>query len=75
MARLFNKQAKLYLDARPTYPREWYSMLASLTTHHLLAWDAGTGNGQAALGVVEHYEQVIATDVSEEQLKHAMPHP
>lgn len=25
--------------------------------------------------VVEHYEQVIATDVSEEQLKHAMPHP
>ncbi|KDO51642.1 hypothetical protein CISIN_1g0477202mg, partial [Citrus sinensis] len=51
MARLFNKQAKLYLDARPTYPREWYSMLASLTTHHLLAWDAGMGNGQAALGV------------------------
>ncbi|GAY64925.1 hypothetical protein CUMW_237310 [Citrus unshiu] len=50
MARLFNKQAKLYLDARPTYPREWYSMLASLTTHHLLAWDVGTGNGQAALG-------------------------
>lgn len=25
--------------------------------------------------VAEHYEQVIATDVSEEQLKHAMRHP
>lgn len=54
MARLFDKQAKLYLDARPTYTREWYSMLASLTTHHLLAWDVGTGNGQAALGVSSH---------------------
>ncbi|XP_056159123.1 uncharacterized protein LOC130134998 [Syzygium oleosum] len=75
MAGLFDKQAETYLQARPTYPSEWYSMLAARTTHHSLAWDVGTGNGQAALGVAEHYEQVIATDVSEAQLSFAMPHP
>ncbi|KAI3435468.1 uncharacterized protein J3R85_006077 [Psidium guajava] len=75
MAGPFDKQAETYLQARPTYPSEWYSMLAGRTSHHSLAWDVGTGNGQAALGVAEHYEQVIATDVSEAQLSFAMPHP
>ena len=51
MAGLFDKQADLYLDGRPTYPAQWYSMLADHTLHHSLAWDVGTGNGQAALGV------------------------
>ncbi|CAK7354792.1 unnamed protein product [Dovyalis caffra] len=75
MAGLFDKQAAIYLDARPNYPNEWYAMLADLTPHHSLAWDAGTGNGQSALGVAEHYEQVIGTDISVEQLKHAVQHP
>uniref|UniRef100_A0A5B7B2P0 Methyltransferase type 11 domain-containing protein n=1 Tax=Davidia involucrata TaxID=16924 RepID=A0A5B7B2P0_DAVIN len=75
MAGLFDKQAEIYLDTRPNYPSEWYAMLVDRTTHHTLAWDVGTGNGQAALGVAEHYEQVIGTDVSEAQLKCAMPHP
>ncbi|XVF16924.1 hypothetical protein REPUB_Repub10bG0072800 [Reevesia pubescens] len=75
MAGLFDKQADLYLDARPTYPSEWYLMLADRTLHHSLAWDVGTGNGQAAIGVAEHYEHVIGSDVSEAQLQHAIPHP
>ncbi|KAF8019148.1 hypothetical protein BT93_H3894 [Corymbia citriodora subsp. variegata] len=75
MAGLFDKQAEIYTDARPTYPREWYQKLAALTPRHALAWDVGTGNGQAALGVAEHYQQVIATDVSESQLNYAIPHP
>ncbi|KAI4378823.1 hypothetical protein MLD38_016252 [Melastoma candidum] len=75
MAGLFDKQAGTYLEARPTYPSEWYSMFASLTPQHSLAWDVGTGNGQAAIGVAEHYQQVIATDISEAQLSYAMPHP
>ncbi|KAI4330111.1 hypothetical protein MLD38_028418 [Melastoma candidum] len=75
MAELFDKQAEIYLDARPTYPADWYSKLASLTTRHALAWDVGTGNGQAAVGVAEHYDRVIATDVSEAQLRCAMRHP
>lgn len=44
-------EADIYLDARPTYPADWYSKLAALSPHHHLAWDAGTGNGQAATGV------------------------
>ncbi|KAK3024549.1 hypothetical protein RJ639_043489 [Escallonia herrerae] len=75
MAGLFGKQAEIYVDARPSYPRGWYSMLAARTTLHALAWDVGTGNGQAALGVAEYYDQVIGSDVSEPQLKCGMPHP
>ena len=51
MAGLFDKQADIYADARPSYPIEWYSKLAALTAHQSLAWDVGTGNGQAAIGV------------------------
>lgn len=51
MAGLFDKQAELYLDARPNYPEEWFSMLSARTLHHSLAWDVGTGNGQAAVSV------------------------
>ncbi|XP_039154687.1 putative methyltransferase DDB_G0268948 [Eucalyptus grandis] len=75
MAGLFDKQAEIYADARPTYPRECYQKLAALTPGQALAWDLGTGNGQAALGVAEHYQQVIAMDVSESQLNYAIPHP
>ncbi|KAK9997002.1 hypothetical protein SO802_021688 [Lithocarpus litseifolius] len=64
MSSLYDKQADFYVEARPTYPTEWYSMLAALTPHHSLAWD-----------VVEHYDHVVGTDVSEAQLKLAMPHP
>ncbi|KAJ6289153.1 hypothetical protein OIU76_025038 [Salix suchowensis] len=42
---------------------------------HSVAWDVGTGNGQAAISVAEVYEKVIATDISDEQLKQAIPHP
>ncbi|KAJ4771547.1 S-adenosyl-L-methionine-dependent methyltransferases superfamily protein [Rhynchospora pubera] len=42
---------------------------------HKVAWDAGTGSGQAALSLEEHYDQVIATDASAAQLKHAAKHP
>ncbi|KAJ8768021.1 hypothetical protein K2173_020961 [Erythroxylum novogranatense] len=75
MADTFGRVAEVYMEGRPSYPSEWFSWLAALTNHHSLAWDVGTGNGQAALGVAEHYKQVIATDTSEEQLKHANPHP
>ncbi|KAL6177236.1 hypothetical protein ACLB2K_048762 [Fragaria x ananassa] len=69
MAGLFDKQAEVYLEARPTYPKEWYMKLAA----HTLSF--GTGNGQAAYSLSEHYQQVVGSDISEEQLKHAMQHP
>lgn len=51
MATLTGKQANEYLNARPTYPTIWYKVLAGRTSNHKVAWDVGTGNGQAALGV------------------------
>ncbi|XP_021772564.1 putative methyltransferase DDB_G0268948 [Chenopodium quinoa] len=75
MAGLFDKQADLYVEGRPDYPKEWYTLLADRTSHHSLAWDVGTGNGQAAISVAEYYNQVIATDISEPQISRAIHHP
>jgi ubiquinone/menaquinone biosynthesis C-methylase UbiE len=40
-----------------------------------VAWDCGTGNGQAAVGLAEHFDRVIATDPSAKQIEHAEQHP
>lgn len=51
-------------------------LLAELTAgNRSLAWDVGTGNGQAAVGLAEHYEKVIATDISLPQLNFSKQHP
>ncbi len=35
------------------------------------AWDCGTGSGQAAAGLAHHFDEVVASDVSERQIAHA----
>lgn len=70
----FSRQAALYAQFRPQYPRELFAFLATLTTDHNTAWDCGTGNGQAAQGLTEYYQRVIATDPSEAQLKNRREH-
>lgn len=70
----FSKQAEIYVQYRPTYPKELYDYLASLTKDHVLAWDCGTGNGQSALQLAEFYENVYASDPSEQQIKNAILH-
>jgi SAM-dependent methyltransferase len=71
----FSPLAERYARARPSYPRAWYAYLAALLDRRDLAWDAATGNGQAALGLVDHFPHVIATDISAEQIRHAVQHP
>lgn len=71
----FSTQAKDYARYRPSYPQALFEFLASLTPEHTLAWDAGTGNGQAAWGLAPFYDRVIATDPSEKQILQATPHP
>lgn len=71
----FSPIAGLYARARPRYPAELFAHLAELVERRGLAWDCATGNGQAALGLVDHFERVVATDVSAEQIRHAAPHP
>jgi len=67
----FSKQASAYARHRPHYPPELFAYLASITPAHHLAWDCGTGNGQAALGLAPYFDRVLATDPSEEQLRNA----
>jgi SAM-dependent methyltransferase len=71
----FARQADHYARYRPLYPKELFSHLADLCQHRQLAWDAGTGSGQAALGTARHFQRVLATDASEEQIAHAHAHP
>jgi len=49
--------------------------VAALVTRHTLCWDAGTGNGQAAGGLAQHFAEVVATDASADQIAHATPDP
>lgn len=51
MAELFSEQAAVYAAARLVYPKDLFAKLAALTDRHRFAWDVGTGNGQAAIGV------------------------
>jgi ubiquinone/menaquinone biosynthesis C-methylase UbiE len=70
----FSKQAEVYVKFRPTYPQELFEFLSSLNSEHKLAWDCGTGNGQSAVNLADYYENVYATDPSEEQIKNAITH-
>jgi SAM-dependent methyltransferase len=45
-----------------------------LTRDHRVALDCGTGNGQAARGLAAHFDRVIGTDPSEEQIRRATSH-
>ena len=71
----FSQQAQDYARYRPSYPKALFSYLASISPNRRLAWDCGTGNGQAALGLAEYFEQVVATDASSDQLAQAFQHP
>lgn len=71
----FSQFSKIYANGRLRYPPELFSYLTSLTNEHELAWDCGTGNGQAALGLQENYTKIVATDPSPEQIANCSPGP
>jgi hypothetical protein len=45
-----------------------FEAVVSLVSRRVCAWDCATGNGQAATGLARHFERVIATDASAEQI-------
>lgn len=71
----FSGHASAYAKYRPDYPPELYAYLATLTPRRDYALDCATGSGQAAIGLAQHFELVIATDGSVAQLHNAQPHP
>src|SRR5215475_11590766 len=70
----FSRQAANYAKFRPRYRRELFDYLASIAPGRELAWDCGTGNGQAAVGLASVFDRVIATDASKKQIANAEPH-
>jgi SAM-dependent methyltransferase len=71
----FSRIAGEYATYRPGYPAALFAWLATLPRRHELAWDAGTGSGQAATGLVPYFSRLIATDASRDQIARATLHP
>jgi SAM-dependent methyltransferase len=70
---LFSGHAKLYAAFRPSYPNELYEFIFKHLSDHKTAWDCGTGNGQVANYLADHFRSVFATDISAKQLDEAIP--
>lgn len=70
----FSGHASSYAASRPRYPAALFSELAGLCAARERAWDCATGNGQAACSLAAHFDHIIATDASAEQIESAEPH-
>jgi SAM-dependent methyltransferase len=70
----FSGHADSYARSRPRYPAKLFSHLATLPAQRERAWDCGTGNGQAAVALAQHFAEVVASDGSARQIEHAEPH-
>ncbi|PCI47632.1 MAG: SAM-dependent methyltransferase [Alphaproteobacteria bacterium] len=67
----FSKQSEGYSKFRPLYPPELYGHLSDICGAHALVWDCATGSGQAARGLAEYFDHIVATDASEQQIASA----
>lgn len=70
----FSRVAEHYAQARPTYPLALFEWLALQSRTRLLAWDVGAGSGQASVALARYFQEVVATDLSAEQLSLAPAH-
>ena len=71
---LFSDKSDLYARARPSYPPEVFDFIASQAKSHDHALDCATGNGQAAIGLANHFNRVTACDVSAQQIENHKAH-
>lgn len=71
----FSGHASKYAAFRPRYPEALYDFLFMQVKGFDLAWDAGTGNGQAAEVLAKRFKNVLATDISLKQLEQAVKVP
>jgi SAM-dependent methyltransferase len=67
----FSQNASQYATFRPRYPKELYDFIFRHVRSFDHAWDAGTGNGQAAQVLAARFSKVLATDISAKQLEQA----
>ncbi|WP_043972423.1 MULTISPECIES: class I SAM-dependent methyltransferase [Acinetobacter] len=71
MKDLFSAQSELYQQARPTYPQSLIDSLIKQLKGFDCTWDCGAGSGQLTRLIAPYFQQVIATDLSQNQLDQA----
>jgi len=71
----FSNIAGVYSKGRFGYPPAIFDRLALLCSHRELAWDCGTGSGQAIPELASRFRNVRATDISAELLARAPAFP
>lgn len=71
----FSANSSGYKSFRPTYPPELLKPILDLIPSKEKAWDCATGNGQLLPLLIPHFNSIIATDISENQLQKATAFP
>lgn len=67
----FSTQSDQYQQFRPGYPQELFQRLAALAPERRLAWDCGCGTGQASAPLAQCFDELVASDLSWQQLSKA----
>jgi ubiquinone/menaquinone biosynthesis C-methylase UbiE len=67
----FSSVANRYADFRPHYPSALFDYLTTLAPRDSLVWDCAAGSGQATMDLADHFDKVIATDASAQQIASA----
>jgi ubiquinone/menaquinone biosynthesis C-methylase UbiE len=70
----FSSIAESYASYRPDYPDEIFRFISEQAISNDYAWDVATGNGQAAKGLLPYFNQIIATDASQDQIDKSFQH-
>ena len=68
----FSSNSDNYRRFRPEYPAEIYDFMQDHLKAYECAWDCGTGNGQVAAVLSRFFKNVMATDISQNQIDHAL---
>ncbi|ALH94964.1 class I SAM-dependent methyltransferase [Acinetobacter equi] len=71
MKDLFSDHSQLYQSARPSYPQKVLEEILKHVKGRKFAWDCGAGSGQFTQLLSPSFENVVATDLSEQQLQQA----
>ncbi len=70
----FSAHSVEYARFRPRYPDELFRYLGVVAPARQSAWDCATGSGQAAVALATHFDRVVATDASAQQIESAEQH-
>ena len=71
MKDLFSDCSALYQQTRPSYPQSVITEILNHVPSQHFAWDCGAGSGQFTQLLVPYFEQIVATDISHQQLHQA----